>query len=251
MPISAFLIRLAATLSLMLAGINAHADEIHVAVASNFANALKIIAREFETATGHRVIVSIGATGKHYAQIRHGAPFDIFFAADSRRPQLLEAEGIALPGSRFTYAIGKLVLWSPKPGYVDTQGEILQTGEFQHLAIANPRLAPYGKAAQEVLQAQGLWETLKERAVRGENIGQAFQFVKSGNAELGFVAWSQVRRPGQPAAGSWWDVPTSLYTTIEQQAVLLEDSPATQAFVTFINSEAARAIIRQSGYGTP
>ncbi len=248
---SAHLSRLIATLLLMLAGISSSADEIHVAVASNFANTLKAIISNFTAASGHKVKLSISSTGKHYAQIHHGAPFDVFFAADSKRPALLEAEGIALPGSRFTYAVGKLVLWSPRADYVDTQGKILETGTFQHLAMANPRLAPYGKAAQEVLQSHRLWETLKGRTVRGESIGQAFQFVKSGSAELGFVAWSQIKYPGQPASGSWWDIPAALYTPIEQQAVLLSDTKAAQAFVRFVKNEETRELIRSFGYKIP
>ncbi len=248
---SARLSRLVATLLLMLASTWSIADEIRVAVASNFANTLKAIISNFAAASGHKVKLSIGSTGKHYAQIHHGAPFDVFFAADSKRPALLEAEGIALPGSRFTYAVGKLVLWSPRADYVDTQGKILKTGKFQHLAMANPRLAPYGKAAQEVLQSHGLWETLKGRTVRGESIGQAFQFIKSGNAELGFVAWSQIKYPGQPAPGSWWDIPATLYTPIEQQAVLLSDAKAAQAFVRFVKNAETRELIRSFGYKIP
>ncbi len=244
-------LRPVAVLLLLLASSWSAADEISVAVASNFAGTLKVIAGNFEAASGHKVRISIGSTGKHYAQIHHGAPFDVFFAADSRRPALLEAEGAALPGSRFTYAVGRLVLWSPKPGYVDTQGRILETGKFQHLAMANPRLAPYGKAAQEVLQHLGLWKALKGRAVRGENIAQAFQFVKSGNAALGFVAWSQILRPGQPVTGSWWDIPNALYTPIEQQAVLLNDSKAARAFVRFVKTEKSRELIRSFGYDLP
>ncbi|WP_456379212.1 molybdate ABC transporter substrate-binding protein [Thiolapillus sp.] len=240
-----------ATALLMLVSSGTAADEIRVAVASNFAHTLKAVASNFETASGHQVKISIGSTGKHYAQIHHGAPFDAFFAADSKRPALLEAKGAALPGSRFTYALGKLVLWSPKAGYVDAQGKVLETGDFQHLAIANPRLAPYGRAAQEVLQKRGLWETLKGRAVRGENIAQTFQFVKSGNAGLGFVAWSQIKRPGQAVSGSWWEIPANLYAPIEQQAVLLNDSRAAQEFVRFVQNEESRQLIRSFGYDLP
>ena len=248
---SARLSRLVAALLLMLASTWSVADEIRVAVASNFANTLKVIASNFEAASGHKVKLSIGSTGKHYAQIHHGAPFDVFFAADSKRPALLEAEGAALPGSRFTYAIGRLVLWSPRDGYVDAQGKILETGNFQHLAMANPRLAPYGKAAQEVLEYRGLWEILKSRAVLGENIAQTFQFVKSGNAWLGFVAWSQIKRPGQAVSGSYWNIPADLYTPIEQQAVLLNGSKAAQEFVRFVQSEESRQLIRSFGYDLP
>jgi molybdate transport system substrate-binding protein len=192
-----------------------------------------------------------GSTGKHYAQIKNGAPFDAFFAADVRRPELLEKEGVALPGSRFTYAIGKLVLWSPKTGYVDPDASILERGEFHHLAIANPKLAPYGKAAQEILQALGLWDRHSGRLVRGENIGQTFQFVDSGNAEFGFVAYSQVKHPNQPIKGSFWEVPQSLYTPIKQQAVLLKDKEAARVFLSFVRSDEALKIIHDYGYDTP
>lgn len=243
--------RLAVVLLLMLSAGWAMADEIRVAVASNFAGAIKRVAERFEVHTDHKVTLIFGSTGKLYAQIKHGAPFDLFFAADARRPELLDTEGVALPGSRFTYAIGKLVLWSPMAGYVDLQAKVLKQGGFRHLAIANPRLAPYGKAAQEVLQARGLWDALQGRMVRGENIGQAFHFVRSGNAELGFVALSQAKQPGQPIEGSWWEVPQTLYTPIAQQAVLLKENEAARAFLVFVQSEAAQEIIKGYGYGIP
>ena len=227
------------------------ADEIHVAVASNFTNTIKALATRFEAGSGHKVTLSFGSTGKHYAQIKNGAPFHAFFAADVKRPELLDEEGVALPGSRFTYAIGKIVLWSPKRGAVDAQGKVLEEGTFRHLAIANPKLAPYGKAARKVLQDRGIWEALQNRMVRGENIGQAFQFVKSGNAELGFVALSQVKHPAHSIEGSWWEIPQSLYTPIEQQAVLLRESDAARAFLAFVKSDASLEIIRGFGYATP
>lgn len=227
------------------------AGEIRLAVASNFTSAIKAIARYFEAETGHQVKLIFGSTGKHYAQIRHGAPFDAYFAADTRRPELLEQENLALPGSRFTYAVGKLILWSPKAGYVDSQAKVLEQGGFRHLAIANPRLAPYGKAAQQALQARGLWDLMKGSMVRGENIGQAFQFVKSGNAELGFVAYAQVKHPDHPVEGSWWEVPQALYTPIEQQAVLLKESEVARDFMSFVKSDVALEIIQSYGYGAP
>jgi molybdate transport system substrate-binding protein len=236
---------------MMLAPGQSMAEEIRVAVASNFTDAITSIARRFEVSTDHTVTLIFGSTGKHYAQIKNGAPFDAFFAADVRRPELLEKEGVALPGSRFTYALGKVVLWSPKTGYVDREASVLERGEFRHLAIANPKLAPYGKAAEEVLQARGLWGRLSRRLVRGENIGQTFQFVNSGNAELGFVAYSQVRRPNQPIEGSFWEVPRALYTPIEQQAVLLNDNGAARAFLSFVRSGEALKIIQDYGYDTP
>ena len=230
---------------------SAAADELHIAVASNFSETIKVIASQFEQKTGHTVILAFGSTGKHYAQIINGAPFDLFFAADSARPGLLEKTGVALPGSRFTYALGRILLWSPNEDVVDRDGRVLEQGNFRHLAIANPKLAPYGKAAQQVLEARDLWDTLGNRLVKGENIGQAFQFVKSGNAELGFVAFSQVKQRGQPLPGSHWEVPQAIYSPIEQQAVLLRDSGPARSFLSFVRSDAIRVLIRDYGYYTP
>jgi molybdate transport system substrate-binding protein len=234
----------------LLAG-NTRAEEIHIAVASNFTATMRILAKRFEEQSGHSVVLLPGSTGKHYAQITHGAPFDAFFAADAERPALLEVDGRIQPGSRFTYAIGRLVLWSPDPGLIDRNGTVLQSGAFRRLAIANPRLAPYGRAAQEVLESRDLWNSVKPKLVRGENIGQAFQFVASGNAELGFVALSQLMQTGRHRKGSWWQVPGTLHTPIEQQAVLLSDSTAAADFMRFSKSEPAHAIIRGFGYGIP
>jgi len=224
------------------------AAEIRVAVASNFARAMISLARDFEEKSGHKVKLVFGSTGKHYAQIRNGAPFDVFFAADIKRPKLLEEEGITVSGSRFTYATGKLILWSPMSGYVDSEGGVLSHGSFEHLAIANPKLAPYGRAAREVLQSRSLWNEMKQKAVRGENIGQAFQFVSSGNAELGFVAYSQVKNIDKPIQGSYWEVPQSLYTPIAQQAVLLTNNEAGRSFISYIKSKPALKIISNQGY---
>ena len=248
--------RMALSLLLVAAGAiivaaQAHADEIRVAVASNFAETMSEISGRFEAATGHKVTLISGSTGKHYAQISNGAPFDVFFAADARRPELLERAGLAEPASRFTYAVGKLVLWSPHADYVDAKAKVLERGDFRHLAIANPKLAPYGRAAQEVLRARGLWRALNSRIVRGENVGQAFQFVRSGNAELGFVAYSQLKRPDQAFQGSMWEVPQILYTPIEQQAVSLKSSNVARAFMSFVRSDEALVIIRDYGYSTP
>jgi len=237
--------------TVMLATGPSIAGEIRVPAASNFAGAITTIAERFEANTGHKVTLIFGSTGKHYAQIKNGAPFDAFFAADVQRPELLEKEGMAVPGSRFTYAVGKVVLWSPRTGYVDPEGRVLEHGDFRYLAIANPKLAPYGRAAREVLQARGLWSGLGGRLVRGENISQTFQFVKSGNAELAFVAYSQVNRPNQPIEGSFWEVPQALYTPIEQQAVLLKDNAVARAFLSFARSDEASKIIHEYGYGTP
>ena len=227
------------------------ADEIRVAVASNFRPALAVVAERFQQRSGHEVVLIPGSTGKHYAQILNGAPFDAFFAADAERPQRLEEEGRSVPGSRFTYAVGRLVLWSPDAGLVDADGEVLKSDAFRHLAIANPQLAPYGAAARSVLQALGLWEALTPRLVRGENIAQTFQFVISGNAQLGFVARSQLEAPGQEFGGSSWLPPPQIYPPIEQQAVLLRDSPAGRTFMTFMQGEEARAIVRAYGYDSP
>jgi len=226
-------------------------DKMQIAVASNFADAITELAERFTAETGHEVALSFGSTGKHYAQITNGAPYDAFFAADVRRPELLEQEGRAVPGSRFTYAVGRLVLWSPKGGLVDGEGEVLKSAEIRHLAIANPELAPYGEAARQVLVARDLWDSLEGRLVRGENIGQTYQFVVTGNAELGFVAGSQVKSPGHPAGGSQWDVPQELHAPIEQQAVLLRDTEPARAFLEFVRSKASRELIHEYGYGTP
>jgi len=227
------------------------ADEIRVAAASNFSNTIRDIAWLFEQQSGHRVILIFGSTGKHYAQIINGAPFEAFFAADVKRPELLESEGIAQPGSRFTYAVGKVVLWSPDPKAVDTRGKVLNGKNFRHLSIANPKLAPYGRAAEQVLRAQNAWNALQGRMVRGENIGQAFQFVNSGNAKLGFVAFSQIKRPGKSINGSFWEPPKSLYDPIKQQAVLLKDNPVAREFLDFVKSEQALEIIQAYGYDAP
>lgn len=237
---------------LLLAAAPARADEIYVAVASNFLETLRQLATRFEAVSGHRLKLISGSTGKHYAQIRHGAPFDLYFAADARRPALLEQAGLIQPGSRFTYAIGRLVLWSPMAGLVDDRGRVLKRkGEFRHLAIANPKLAPYGRAARQVLEALGLWQALQQRIVRGENIGQAHQFVNSGNAELGLLARSQVWHPDRGIEGSWWEIPEDLYSPIEQQAVLLRDHAAARDFLAFVTGGEGRALIRASGYGVP
>ncbi|WP_455221340.1 molybdate ABC transporter substrate-binding protein [Kaarinaea lacus] len=243
--------KIVTTFALLFFSQTSSADEIRIAVAANFTNTLETLANRFEQKTGHQIILATGSTGKHYAQIINGAPFDVFFAADVERPTLLEDKGLIVPGSRFTYAIGRLVLWSPSQNYVDTNGEILVNGDYQHLAIANPKLAPYGKAAQQVLEKQGLWQQLQTRMVRGENIGQTFQFVKSGNAQLGFVALSQVKQAEQQLQGSYWLIDQSVYDKIEQQVVTLKDSPATRAFKQYIQNQEARAIIQQSGYDVP
>lgn len=234
---------------LLTAATESDADEIKVAVATNFVGAMNALVERFEETSGHKVLVSSGSTGGHYAQIKNGAPFEAFFAADSERPRLLETEGVAVPGTRFLYAVGRLALWSTRAGYVDADAVVLETGDFRHLAIANPELAPYGAAARDVLTARGLWDRLRARVVTGQDIGQAHSFVQTGNAELGFVAWSQLKQPGGEIAGSYWVVPESLHRPIEQEAVLLRDVPAARAFLEFVNGREAREIIRSYGYG--
>ncbi len=233
---------------ILLSG-HALADNLRVAVASNFSGAIKQISRQFEADTNHKVVLIIGATGKHYAQIINSAPFDIFLAADVKRPKRLEQEGIALANTRFTYAIGKLVLWSPKSELIDKEGKVLDGSDFRFLAVANPKLAPYGKGAQQILQGRGLWKSLRKQIVRGENISQTFQFVKSGNAELGFVAYSQIKAPDHSIEGSYWEIPQSLYDPIKQQAVLLKDTKAAREFLDFMKDDKALKIIKGFGYG--
>jgi molybdate transport system substrate-binding protein len=227
------------------------ADSIQIATASNFRDAMSSLANNFELESGHELVLIFGSTGKHFAQIVHGAPFDAFFAADAERPTRLEKEGLTIAGSRFTYAGGQLVLWKPAAGSVKLDEAVLQNGQFRHLAIANPDLAPYGRAAAETLKSLGLWEALSDRLVRGENIGQTFQFVMSGNAELGFVAWAQLKSAPGLANNAIWLVPANLHQPIKQQAVLLNDKPAARAFMQFVRSEAAAGIIREHGYTVP
>ena len=244
--------RVLSTSLLAMAWVNAaNADEIRIAVASNFSRPITAISQLFEKNTGHKVSLIFGSTGKHYAQIRNGAPFDAFFAADIRRPLLLEQEGLTRTQSRFTYAVGRVVLWSPDKHYVDPLGNVLEQGDFYHLAIANPKLAPYGKAAMEILQKRGLWERLRRRLVRGENIGQTFQFVKSGNAKLGFVAYSQIKQQDDSEKGSYWITPQAMYTPIEQQAVLLKEGQAARTFLAFVRSPEILQLIHDYGYDTP
>ena len=229
------------------------ADTVQVAVASNFAGAMEQIATAFEKETGHKAQVSNGATGKFYAQIKNGAPFEVFLSADDTTPAKLDAEGMTVPGTRFTYAIGRLALWSPKPNYVDREGRILKNGGFEHIAIANPKTAPYGAAAIEVMKKMDVLTMLEPKFVQGENIAQTQQFIVSGNAELGFVALSQVFRNEQLTSGSAWMIPEDLHTPIRQDAVLLKtgrDNPAAKALLNYLKSEPAVAIMQSLGYKT-
>lgn len=227
------------------------AEEIHVAVASNFLATLNEIVNHFERDTGHTAAVSSGSSGKLYAQIKNGAPFDVFFSADVTRPKLMEEEGVAVQGSRFTYAVGRLALWGPGPTMIKGDGtSMLLSDHVEHVAIANPKTAPYGTAAKEVLQALGLWEGLQNRLVRGENVGQTFHFVFSKNAQLGFVALSQVLEVD--GAGSRWDVPAHLYTPLRQQAVLLRNgqrNKGARAFLDYVKGATSGNIIERFGYG--
>lgn len=231
------------------------AEEVRVAVASNFLSTLNEIITQFEKETDHTVVVSAGSSGKLYAQIKHGAPFELFFSADVNRPKLLEEEGLAVQGSRFAYSVGRLTLWSPDPDMVKGEGKIvLEHGTFDHLAIANPKTAPYGLAAEQTLKKLGLWESLKHRLVRGENIGQTFQFVFSKNAQLGFVSLSQVLDPKINGRGSRWDVPATFHDPLEQGAVLLmtgQHHAAAKAFLEYVKGDKSRAIIERFGYGVP
>ncbi|WP_447962379.1 molybdate ABC transporter substrate-binding protein [Nitrospira sp. Ecomares 2.1] len=233
----------------------AAAEEVRVAVAANFLATLNEIITSFQKDTGHTILVSSGSSGKLYAQIKNGAPFDVLFSADAERPQLLEREGLAVKGSRFVYSVGRLTLWSADSNLV--QGEahhLLSDGHFDHLAIANPKTAPYGRAAEHTLKKMGLWEFLKDRIVQGENIGQAFQFVYSKNAQLGFVALSQVLDPKINGSGSRWDVPTSFHDSLEQEAVLLmpgQNHAGARAFLDYVKGEKSLAIIERFGYGLP
>jgi molybdate transport system substrate-binding protein len=232
----------------------ARAADVDVAVAANFKTTLERLKPMFEATYAGRLVISAASTGQLYAQIANGAPYDIFLAADVARPRRLEQDGIAVAGTRFTFALGKLVLWSPKAGFVDDQGRILATGHFRRLAMAEPKTAPYGEAAQEVLTHLGLWENLQARIARGQNVGQTLQFVYSGNADVGFVALAQVLDLPARSQGSYWIVPQSLYTPIEQQAVLLRravDNPDARAFLTFLRGDRARAEINTRGYGLP
>lgn len=242
-----------AAVAAMLAAGSAHADDVIVAVAANFTVPMQKIAADFAAATGHQVKASAGSTGKLYTQIvAGGAPFQVFLAADDETPKKLVSEGHALAASRFTYAIGQLVLWSSTPGLVDDKGAVLsQPQRFNKLAIANPRTAPYGAAAVEVIKALGLTDALTPRLVTGDSIAQAYQFTASGNAELGFVAFSQVSVPGKSAGGSMWKVPQSMYAEIRQDAVLLkagEGSAAARALLDYLKTPPARAVIESFGY---
>ena len=230
---------------------SAWADDVQVAVAANFTAPIQAIAKDFEKDTGHKLVAAYGATGQFYAQIKNGAPFEVFLAADDTTPAKLENEGATVKGSRFTYAIGTLALWSAKEGYVDAKGDVLKANQFKHLSIANPKAAPYGLAATQVLDKLKLTDATKDKIVEGQNITQAYQFVSTGNAELGFVALSQIWQDGKLSAGSAWIVPAELHDPIRQDAVILEkgkDNPAAKALVDYLKGPKAAAVIKSYGY---
>jgi len=250
MFLNKFILLLTVT-ALLTVSVISKADTTLVAVAANFTKPMTDIAEAFEKTTGHSAKLSFGSSGKFVAQIENGAPFEVFLSADDKAPAKVEQYGFAVANSHFTYAIGKLVLWSATANLVDAQGEILSKGGFKHLALADPKLAPYGAAALEVLKNKNLLNKLQPLFVQGENIAQTYQFVSTGNAELGFVALSQVIDNGKISSGSAWQIPENLYTPLHQEAVLLkkgEDNPAALALMQFLKSPEAKAIISKYGY---
>ena len=231
--------------------VSAHAGQAQVAVAANFAEPIKAVAAVLEKTTGHKVVVTLGSTGKLYAQIKNGAPFDVLLAANTEAPLQLEKDGLTKAGSRFTYATGKLVLWSADAARVDAKGEVLKSGSFRKIAYASPKVAPYGEAAVQVMEKMGLAAALAPRLVQGESIGQAFSYIYTGNAELGFVALSQVLEGGKLKSGSMWLVPQAMYAPIRQDAVVLSRgaaNPAAQALVALMRSPNIKDLIRSYGY---
>ena len=230
---------------------NAQAAEIKVAVASNFANMLKEIAVEFQKDTGHQLAITPGATGKFYAQISNGAPFDVFLSADDETPRKLAQEGKAIAASQFTYAIGRLALWSPNPEMVDKNADILKTDKFKFIAIANAKVAPYGQAAVQTMQKLGVLTKIEPRVVQGESISQTYQFVSTGNAQLGFVALSQIFENGKIKTGSAWIVPEEMHEQLKQDAVVLQSCKhmsACQALMDYLKSEKVKKMMASYGY---
>ncbi len=242
----------AALLSLLaLSPTAARAGEVHVAVAANFTAPMQRIATAFEQDTGHKAMLVFGSTGKFHAQIINGAPFDMLLAADENTPARLERDGQGVAGTRFTYATGRLVLWSAQPGLVDDNGDVLARGTFEHIALADPKLAPYGTAAVDAMTRLGVLQRLQPRFVQGENIAQTYQFISTGNAALGFVALSQVMRDGSVGPGSAWLVPTTLHAPLRQDAIVLvrgKGNAAAKALMAYMHGDKARAVIRSYGY---
>ena len=244
-------VRIAALCAALLFSSQALAEQVQVAVATNFTAPLQAIAAEFEKDTGHSVVASFGATGQLYAQIQHGAPFEMLFSADASTPARLDSEGQGVSGSRFTYAVGSLVLWSATPGYLDGSDAALKANQFRRLAIAELKTAPYGLAAAQLLENLGMTEAVQAKLVTGQSIAKALHFIATGNAELGFVALSQVYQDGQLSSGSAWIVPAELHTPIRQDALILkkgEHNPAAAAFMDYIKGEKAARIIQSYGY---
>lgn len=240
--------------ALLVLALPLRAEELRLAVASNFTAAFQQLAPRFEQATGHRLKPSFGSTGKLYAQIRQGAPFEILLAADDKHGRLLIESGFGVPGSEFIYAVGRLVLWSAQPELVGGSSEILASHRFRRLAIANPLTAPYGAAAIQTLEHLELYDSVRDKLVQGENIAQTLQFTYSGNAELGFIAWAQLKALPAKQQGSFWLVPEDLHEPIRQEATLLrqgEDSQAARAFLDFLQSPQTRALLKEWGYDTP
>lgn len=246
--------QLTAVLALVFAASPARAADVQVAVSANFAAPVQRIAADFEHDTGHHPVVATGSTGALLAQIEHGAPFEVFLAADRTAPERLEKDGYAVAGTRFTYAVGTLVLWSPTPHALDGGAGALRRADLAHLAIANPKLAPYGEAAIETLASLGLLGVLRPRLVVGENVAQTYAFVATGNADMGFVALSQVLDPTAPASGSTWVVPASMHAPIDQDAVVLRKAAghdAAFAFAAYLKGTRAAAVMHAFGYETP
>jgi molybdate transport system substrate-binding protein len=230
------------------------AEEAMVAVAANFSAPMQQIAALFQKETGHQIKLSFGASGGIYAQIKNGAPFDLFLSADQLTPQKLEAEGLGVPNSRFTYATGQLVLWSKQEGLVDAKGHVLQNKSIQRIALANPKLAPYGAAAMETMTNLGLLKELQSKLVQGDNIAQTYQFVSTQNAQIGFVALSQVFANGKITSGSAWIVPGNLHQPIQQDVILLrkgQDNKAATALLLYLKEEQAKKIMKSFGYLSP
>lgn len=244
---------LALTLLLSLAATLAQAAELRVAVAANFLGSMQELGARFEAQTGHKVLISSGSSGAFYTQISNGAPFDVFFSADSIRPETLVKDGLALPESLFTYAIGVPVLWSATPGYIDSEGKVLLEGKYRYLSLANPDNAPYGLAGQQVLTRLGIWDKLnaEQKIVRAQSIGQAHSQIATGAAELGFVALAQVMSPEFKGKGSMWTPPADFHDPIVQKAVVLQSATDKQLaadFMTFIRSPASGELITNAGY---
>ena len=244
-------LRLFLALAGSLLGALAQAGEVTVAVAANFTAPMQKIAKAFEQDTGHKAQLAFGATGKFYAQIKNGAPFAVLLAADDETPARLEKEGLAVAGTRFTYATGRLALWSKQANVVDDKGEVLRSSGFNKLAIADPKLAPYGIAAMDVIHKMGVQANVTQKLVQGESIGQTYQFVSTENAQLGFVALSQISIDGRITQGSAWVVPQHLHTPLKQEAVLLnagKDNAAANALLKYLQGDTAKAIITRYGY---